>query len=636
MKNASRFYQKGIKLFFDGNRVEAVKLFEEGSNGGDNYASAMLAISLYLGQGVLPDKKRAEKLILGCLKEIASCAKAGDADAMRLQAQMYMCDPCKYDNDIAHKFLESAAQSGDKYAKLRLGEIYLGEDERFVDADEAYKYALDAYDLGVESALVVLSKSCVLRLDRDNFDKYFALAKKGNALCQCYVGECYLNGASIISPYAEKDEKKAYKYLSKAANDGEECAQILLAKMIRDGVGTKQDVYKAMTMLEKTAQTSVDAIVEIAVSYRDGLGVARLLAEARKYFRKAASYGDFYSKQEYEKLYLKTPKGKKEAETKAIIQKASEGDWKAQYQLGIKYAQGDGVKKDAQKAIECFKVGVQHGDIASLCWLCDMYYRSEYGICNYEKAFELCNKLIEHPQLSDSNRALTYGRIAYMYSNAKGVEYNLDKAVEMFKRSAEYGSSDAYFELGKLFFSDKYDCKNVERAIGLFKKGAQLDNEKCINQLAYIYFEGAQVEPDYALGVKYALASDRMGNTGCHSLLATAYWNGKGVEENWQLAKKYAESGLKAFEDDWWALGVLGDLYIRGCGVEKNVTKGFAYHLRAAKTGCVAAQYVVAQNYANGTCGQRDIDKAIYWCKEAIKNGSTQAKTLLAELKKMN
>ncbi len=629
MKNGSKHYQRGLKLYFDGERVEAVKQLEKGNEAGDSYATAMLALSLFYGKGALPDKKRAKQLFKQCLKDIQNWAVAGDNDAIRLQGEIYLCNVTEYSIQDGYASLHLAADRGDKYASFRLGELYSFEDEAMLDEENGYNYSYQAHEAGVESAAVILTKFWARALENEYHEEYFEYCQKGNANCLCYVGECYLTGDFVM-----QNEKLAFKYFKKSADMGNTKAQIQLARMMRDGIATKKDVYGAVTLLQQAGQYDVDALCELGYWYENGLGVACLIDEALKYYKQASDLGDYESKRKYEAVYGKTPKGKLEQELEDLMENAKLGDVNAQYNLAMKYLEGKGVRKNLKKAIEWFTPAAKQKHLDSLFKLCDIYYRDAYGILDYQRAFKLCNILLEY-DLTKENRMRTYGRLGYMYLYGKGVEHDFDKAIECYKESIKLGSVDSYYDLGRAFELKRYRHQNVPRAINLYEKGAALENVACLNRLAYIYFEGTIVPCDYKQGVIYAVKSHNLGSSSCHSLLAKAYWEGKGVEEDWSMARRYAESGLKDFADDWWALCVLGDLYMTGSGVEQNQAKGFAYHYHAAETGCVAAQYVIAQDYANGWGVEMDITLAKEWCQKAADEGHTKAIELLKKLKNM-
>jgi TPR repeat protein len=77
------------------------------------------------------------------------------------------------------------------------------------------------------------------------------------------------------------------------------------------------------------------------------------------------------------------------------------------------------------------------------------------------------------------------------------------------------------------------------------------------------------------------------------------------------------------------AMATIGLVFLKGDGVEKNVTRGIRYLEESAKMGLAEAQYAVGFSYAMGDNVRKDIPKAIEYLKLAAEQGNLEAKTLL-------
>lgn len=67
----------------------------------------------------------------------------------------------------------------------------------------------------------------------------------------------------------------------------------------------------------------------------------------------------------------------KDSELKLLIQNAEQGDAEAQYQLGLRYLEGDGLKKNEKAAAELFRKAMEQGHLDAqrkLSW-CHLYGR---------------------------------------------------------------------------------------------------------------------------------------------------------------------------------------------------------------------------------------------------------------------
>jgi TPR repeat protein len=66
-----------------------------------------------------------------------------------------------------------------------------------------------------------------------------------------------------------------------------------------------------------------------------------------------------------------------DAETKALIARAEQGDALAQFNLGVKYANGEGVPQDYKAAVKWYRKAAEQGHALSQSRLGYMYYNGE-------------------------------------------------------------------------------------------------------------------------------------------------------------------------------------------------------------------------------------------------------------------
>lgn len=148
-----------------------------------------------------------------------------------------------------------------------------------------------------------------------NADEYRAQAEKGDRdaagkLALCHTRDHFCQGK------ADADVKQAIYWYEQAGllfgdgGEGDAEAQYNIAMMYLEGRGTKQDYSEAAKWLRRTGlnlmvtfpmtyNTSVtytplvtEAQVRMGILYRDGRGVKKDIAEAARWFRKAALVGD--------------------------------------------------------------------------------------------------------------------------------------------------------------------------------------------------------------------------------------------------------------------------------------------------------------------------------------------------------
>ena len=80
------------------------------------------------------------------------------------------------------------------------------------------------------------------------------------------------------------------------------------------------------------------------------------------------------------------------------------------------------------------------------------------------------------------------------------------------------------------------------------------------------------------------------------------------------------------------AQGMLGQMYIRGEGVNRDSIQAAEWYEKAAEQGLASAQYCLATMYSNGEGVTNDKTKAIEWYKEAAEQGHAEAQFELGKL----
>ncbi len=81
------------------------------------------------------------------------------------------------------------------------------------------------------------------------------------------------------------------------------------------------------------------------------------------------------------------------------------------------------------------------------------------------------------------------------------------------------------------------------------------------------------------------------------------------------MLRQAAESG------DALAQARLGDLFLTGSGVRRNMDRAFEWYRKAAEAGNAEAQYALAEMYAYGYGVKQDTAKASEWSAKAVANG---------------
>ena len=102
-------------------------------------------------------------------------------------------------------------------------------------------------------------------------------------------------------------------------------------------------------------------------------------------------------------------------ETSALEQKAKSGDAKAQVQLGLACATGDGVPKNEGEFVKCFRIAADQGDATSEYHLSEMYFTGR-GV-----PVDFCEALKWLRKAAEQGDAHAQYNLAAMYAQGSGV-----------------------------------------------------------------------------------------------------------------------------------------------------------------------------------------------------------------------
>lgn len=150
---------------------------------------------------------------------------------------------------------------------------------------------------------------------------------------------------------------------------------------------------------------------------------------------------------------------------------ADEGDATAYYYLGKMYAQGLGVEKDDQKAIE--------------------YYQKAEGSYNIDATYELAEILLKDAKDKEDPK--------------------FEMGLKYLKRAAYAGQADALYQLGELYENGESVEKDYKNAFGFYLMGALKGEARSQYKLSTLYLAGLGTPQDFENGLKWISRSARQG-----------------------------------------------------------------------------------------------------------------------------
>ena len=235
---------------------------------GDLAAQLNLATAYDKGDGVPQSDKQA-------MRWYRAAADQGNATAQNSVGLMFRSGRgAEQDKVEALKWYRKAAKQGHANAMFNLGAAYYNGDGTGIDDTLAYAWFLLAQSFGSQAAndAVQRMKDEAIGLQSDACDK---------------IGDMYRAGEELA-----QSPGQALNWYRQAAENGQGAAQIKLARFLLQGKDGTPDYAEVRRLCEKAAKMNYPAAAFcIGELYEQGLGVARDLPIAAKWFTEGASLG---------------------------------------------------------------------------------------------------------------------------------------------------------------------------------------------------------------------------------------------------------------------------------------------------------------------------------------------------------
>ena len=304
----------------------------------------------------------------------------------------------------------------------------------------------------------------------DEVTEMRGLAEQGDSASEYYIrGWCYANGRGV-----SQNDEKAVEWYQKAAEQGHAIAQYDLSWMYQYGRGVSQNASEAVKWCRRAAEQGyADAQHTLGWRYQYVKGVnAQNYVEAIKWYGKAAEKGHADAQANLSELSARVARsqqidvdgvkavrlnyrtaeqigfggtqpirrgfGRNNVRTFLHYQRAAQqGDTTAQNNIGVMYANGIGVDKDHEEAINWFSQAAQQGDTTAQNSIGVMYANGIGVDKDYGQAFHWFNQAAEH------GHAEAQYNLGVMYANGDHVGQNDVEAVNWFRQAAEQGYIEA-------------------------------------------------------------------------------------------------------------------------------------------------------------------------------------------------
>jgi TPR repeat protein/serine/threonine protein kinase len=415
-------------------------------------------------------------------------------------------------------------------------------------------------------------------------------------------------------------------------------AQYHLGVKYDKGQGVPRDVAEAVKWYRKAAdQRHADAQCILGIKYSKGEGVPKDDAEAVKWYRKAADQGHDRAQCILGLLYAigqGVTKDPSEA-VKWYRKAADQGNAGAQYHLGVKYDKGQGVPGDVAEAVKWYRKAADQGHARAQFNLALKYDNGQGVPKNDAEAIKW------YLNAADKGHAEAQYNSGLKYANGQGVPQDLSEAVKWYGKAADQGHATAQYELGlineKIFNDGK--SSSFREALDWYLKSATNGNIYAQHKLGIIYEHGVRwaiprsthlgtyslrvgmaIEKDMSESAKWYQKAAEQGHVESQNKIGEMYDKGEGVNQDHNEAVKWYKKA--ASDGNANAQNNLGCKYDRGQIMDKSPSMQAAkWFLEAAKQGHVLAQFNIGLKYDKGDGVPRDVNEATKWFQKAAAKG---------------
>ena len=331
----------------------------------------------------------------------------------------------------------------------------------------------------------------------------------------------------------------------------------------------------------------------------------------------------------------------------SLLARAEAGDAEAQFKVGLRYEDGNGVERNDVLAAEWYRKSAEQGYAYAEYNLSTAYFCGRGVETNLVAAFEWMKKSADH------DYPIAWFALGLFYEEGTGVEKDGAEALRWYRKAAEsdHGQARAFAQnsVGRCYQFGIGVERNEKEALVWYRKSAEAGNPVAMDNLAHCCTIGVggtrdletarswrekarAVSPDdpvFGQSVRYLLDGDRelkelreretltpdeqfeVGST-----LVEGTRNVFDPDEGFRLLRQAAEGGNVN------AQSYLAHIYYKGlCGVEKNPAEARRF-LRMLAGDDAEKQAGLGKGFYTGWRGlERDFRESAYWLCSAIENG---------------
>lgn len=206
---------------------------------------------------------------------------------------------------------------------------------------------------------------------------------------------------------------------------------------------------------------------------------------------------------------------------------------------------------------------------------------------------------------------------------------NASIALKWYRKAAEAGDGEASYRVGEAYFTGKGAPRDLTEAISWFSLAAERGEIQAYSKTGWCYQAWAG-DPDYEKAIEWYSKGVAAGDVVSMRYLGDMYRDGKGITTNGKEAVKLYQQAADLNDKD--AMDALGYMYSTGYGVEKDLKLATEWYKKAAAAGSASAMNRIGILYRDGIGVEQDYVQAGRWFEKAAEAGYRWGDNNLAAL----
>ncbi len=159
--------------------------------------------------------------------------------------------------------------------------------------------------------------------------------------------------------------------------------------------------------------------------------------------------------------------------TDKVIKRAEQGDAQAQYELGLKYENGKGIKQNIGLALKWYRMAAENGHVGSMIDLGWFYQNGQYVRKDIQKAIDF------YVKAANQENAQAQFNLAILYDEGVDIPEDNEEANKWYLKAAEQGHAIAQLNLGVNYYRGE---------------GVEQDYKKAWNFLNYLRMHSSNMK----------------------------------------------------------------------------------------------------------------------------------------------